>query len=305
MISKLIRENFMLPMDHPLAIENIRRHISPSSKIDNVFSDKQLNHIWKSAFDSNRSPRLNRNGTLLISGNLDEIYIKYKDIIDSIMGEVADKSPVIGGNYFITPQQYGLHNDSIRLADMKCTYSSVPLFHEQRKYTCWKNLLIPLWIGTHHDEIDGGQIVFFDQRDIDWAKVYNGGNIIQNIASIYEIVSDYEKIQFYNSNGEKIPRELNLLPFDRKLFDEYMNTPYDRLTGLTLESAFDWTVGSVFTFDAVQLHNSNEGSKKYKKKMWNSKMGLLLTFLIELDEDLLMEWRKEQKILKDQNDSIR
>ena len=56
-----------------------------------------------------------------------------------------------------------------------------------------------------------------------------------------------------------------------------------------------WEPGCPMTFDAVQLHNSNEGTKETGKKMWNSKMGLLLTFLIELDEDLLIEWRKEQK----------
>ena len=47
-------------------------------------------------------------------------------------------------------------------------------------------------------------------------------------------------------------------------------------------------------FDAVQLHNTNEGTKSKGKKLWNAKMGLLLTFLVELDDDLLIEWRKEQ-----------
>ena len=47
-------------------------------------------------------------------------------------------------------------------------------------------------------------------------------------------------------------------------------------------------------FDAVQLHATNEGSKDKNKKMWNSKMGLLMMFYKELDKDLLEEWRKEQ-----------
>ena len=53
------------------------------------------------------------------------------------------------------------------------------------------------------------------------------------------------------------------------------------------------------TFDAVQLHNTNEGTPIRGIKTWNSKMGLLLTFLIELDEDLLGEWRQFQSKLKD------
>jgi hypothetical protein len=187
-----------------------------------------------------------------------------------------------------------LHNDSIRPEDFENTYKWTPLNHERRKYTTWKNFLMPLWIGTHHDEVDGGQIAFFDQRHIDWAHVYNGGALVPNIASVYKISTDYTDLQFHDGNGNAIPKENNATPFDKETHKQFMNTPYDRLQGLSIEEVYDWVPGTAMSFDAVQLHNSNEGSKDKKMKMWNAKMGLLLTYLVELDDDLLADWRKEQ-----------
>ena len=74
-----------------------------------------------------------------------------------------------------------------------------------------------------------------------------------------------------------------------------MNTPYKRLAGLNAESVFDWRTGSPCVFDAVQLHATNEGTlDDGPRKKWNSKMGLLMTFSIELDPDLLEQWQSLQ-----------
>ena len=298
-----MRELYMLPMNHPIAQENIRRHISPAQIYDDLFDEEELDDIWKSAFDARNNVRRNRNGTVLMVGpdsGFDEIYERYKTKIDKMVGEeYATKTPSIGGNWFITPQQYGLHNDSIRPAVFEQTLKHIPLNHPQRQYTVWKNLIIPLWIGTHLDYEDGGQICFFDQRHIDWACVYNAGEKTENIASVYDICTDYTELQFYDKFGEAIPRENNNKKFNLACWEEYMNTPYERLQGLSAEHIWNWVPGTSMTFDAVQLHNTNEGSRHRRIKTWNSKMGLLLTFLIELDEDLLSEWRQFQSKLKD------
>jgi hypothetical protein len=293
-VNEYLREHYMLPMDHPIAVENMRRHSSKAEVYENFFEPEELESIWKQAFKNDRNPRMNRNGTVLIADKLEEIYFQYKERIDKALGETAAKSPSIGGNYFITPQQYGLHNDSIRPQDYENTFKETPLNHERRRFTCWKNFLIPLWIGTHHDEVDGGQIVFFNQRHIDWAHVYNGGNKTPNIASVYKISTDYTDLQFHDGDGNLIPKEDNAIPFDQKMHKLWMNTPYERLQGLSLEKVVPWKPTCAMSFDATQLHASNEGTKASGKKMWNSKMGLLLTYLIELDDDLLEEWRAEQ-----------
>lgn len=286
---------YLLPMDHPIAIENVRRHSSKAKSFENVFDEKDLDWIWKNAFTDKSVPRLNRNGTVIIDTDMEIIYKKYKEKIDACVGIRAETTPAIGGNYFITPQQYGLHQDAMREQGYKRMLEHVPITHPQRKYTTWKNFILPLWIGTHLDEVDGGQIIFFEERDIGWAKVYNGGAETKNIASIYEIVTDYGHLQFYDRNGEPMPK--NDKPFDKEFYNKYMNTPYKRLQGLTPESVFDWTPGSPCVFDAVQLHATNEGTKDKNMKTWNSKMGLLMMFYIELDEDLRIRWEDEQEKL--------
>lgn len=285
---------YLLPMDHPIAIENVRRHSSKAKCLDNMFSDDDLNWVWKNAFTDDSVPRLNKNGTVIVDTDMTKIYDKFKDKILECVGEDAANTCAIGGNYFITPQQYGLHMDAMREKGYRGMLESVPLNDEQRVFTTWKNFILPLWIGTNDEEQDGGQIVFFEQRDIGWAKVYNGGNQTPGIASIYEIVTDYTNIQFYDRNGAAIPREKNAEPFDKDFHSKYLNTPYRRVQGLSAENVFDWVPGTPMVFDAVQLHATNEGSKDKNKKMWNSKMGLLMMFYKELDEDLKEQWRKEQ-----------
>ena len=285
---------YLLPMDHPISIENVRRHSSKAECVDSLFDEDELEWLWTNSFTADyNKPRLNRNGTVIVDVDMEIVYNRYKDKFDKVLGPVAEKSPTIGGNYFITPQQYGLHMDAMREKGYNGMLETVPLNHPQRKYTTWKNIITPLWIGSHLDELDGGQIVFFEQRDIGWAKVYNGGAETKNIASIYEIVTDYSHLQFYDRAGKAMPQSTE--PFDKEFHKQYMNTPYKRLAGLNAESVFDWVPGSPCIFDAVQLHATNEGSLGTEpRKKWNSKMGLLMTFMIELDEDLLEEWQREQ-----------
>lgn len=288
---------YQLPMDHPIAIENVRRHSSKASCVTDMWTPDELDWLWKNAFTADyNKPRLNRNGTVIVDVDMQKIYNKYKDKFDTALGPLAEKSPTIGGNYFITPQQYGLHQDAMRETGYSNMLENVPLNHPQRKYTTWKNIITPLWVGSHLDELDGGQIVFFEQRDIGWAKVYNGGAETKNIASIYEIVTDYSHLQFYDRNGNSMAH--NEEPFDKEFHKQYLNTPYRRVQGLTPESVFDWTPGSPCIFDAVQLHATNEGTKGTEPaKKWNAKMGLLMTFMIELDEDLLEKWQLEQQAM--------
>jgi hypothetical protein len=291
MRSDMRREHHMLAMDNPIGIENQRRHSSKSECWKNIFDEDELDYIWKWAFKHCAKVRMNRNGTVLPAGNLEKIYKEFAHKIDPLVGPQATLSPEVGGNYFLTPQQYGLHNDSIRPGDWENTLERVPMKDPRRKYTCWKNFIIPLWIGSHHDELDGGQIMFFEERHHDWAHVYNGGGLVPNIASVYKISTDYhaDGLKFHDRNGVPKPDEDYKIPFDKEMHKKWCNTPYKRLEGLTVENVFDWVPGNPMSFDAVQLHATNQGTPG-KGQNYNAKMGLLLTFLIELDDDLKEEW---------------
>lgn len=292
-----MKENFLLPIDDDIARENIRRYLSPAEMHKNVFTNEELEYIWKSAFKTENKPRLNRNGTVIITGEngqLLDIFSYLRDKVVNLLGEAAELSPSIGGNWFITPQQYGLHNDSIRKDVWEKSLIGTPYVNKERKYTIWKNIIIPLWIGTHFDFVDGGQFLFFDQRHIEWSTVYNAGNVTPNIASVYEICDDYSDLQFYDKYGKQIDKVKNKIPFDKSVHKKFVNTPIERLQGLTLEAAFDWEPGNLYIFDCVQLHASNSGTKLKNMKTWNSKMGLLLTFIKELDPDLQEQWHLKQ-----------
>ena len=38
---------YMLPMDHPIAIENVRRHSSKAECVDDLFDKDELDWLWK------------------------------------------------------------------------------------------------------------------------------------------------------------------------------------------------------------------------------------------------------------------
>ena len=279
------RMQCLLPMDHPIAIENIRRRLSPAELKRNCIPPNVLEDIKQFAFTRTGGVRKNANGTVFIYDDLDLIVSRYSSLMDEIMPGCLS-SPCVSGNFFITPQQYGLHTDSITKHDFEESLKRVPLSDPMRRYTVWKNILIPLWLGGEED-IDGGQILFFDQRHIDWSHVYNHGNATKSIATTYPIADDYSKLDFYDGQGHLMSKDLK--PFDKEIHDRYLITPIKRLTGLSTEAVLDWTPGDAMVFDAVQLHATNRGSKHLTP--WYCKMGLLLCFIVELDEDLLHEWR--------------
>ena len=148
----------------------------------------------------------------------------------------------------------------------------------RRRFVPWRNVIIPIYTCLPGIESHG---VFFDQRHIDFAHVYHHGRKPdQKVATTYPLVDDHKDIDFHLLDGTKQDKEKNLLPYNENHFDRYLYyTPKRRLTGLTPELTCKWEVGKPIVFDAVQLHATNKG---LKDRQWNTKMGLLLTFLREM-----------------------
>ena len=38
---------YLLPMDHPIAVENVRRHSSKADCVDDLFDEDELDWLWK------------------------------------------------------------------------------------------------------------------------------------------------------------------------------------------------------------------------------------------------------------------
>ncbi len=270
-------ENYMPNLKDSGVIKNIAQNFQKAEAHDVMFDSDDLQWLYGFAYSRCHTVRHNDNGTVFISGNLQTIYKKFKDKIDAIIPG-AGNSPVVGGNFFVTPSQYGLHNDSTREKDWQDTLKDTPLDSNRRRFVPWRNVIIPIYTCLPGIESHG---VFFDQRHIDFAHVYHHGRKPdQKVATTYPLVDDHKDIDFHLLDGTKQDKEKNLLPYNENHFDRYLYyTPKRRLTGLTPELTCKWEVGKPIVFDAVQLHATNKG---LKDRQWNTKMGLLLTFLREM-----------------------
>ena len=271
-------EHHLVDLKNLKIVDNIASKLQPVCTEEGVFTKEELDWIYGFAFSRCNTVRNNDNGTIFVSGNLQGVYEKFKDKINYLIPG-ADQSPVIGGNYFITPTQYGLHNDSTRENDWKDSLKFMAIDGNIRKYVPWRNIIIPIFTGPVDIE---SHAIFFKQRHIDYAHVYHHGvNPNKKIATTYPIVKDYSTIKFHLLGNLMQEGEKNLVPYDKEHHEKYLYyTPYKRLTGLEVESTVMWKPGCPIVFDAFQLHATNKG---FANRMWDLKMGLLLTFLRKVD----------------------
>lgn len=274
---KLQYEHWLADLRDPQIKQNISENFQKAEVFDAAFTKKEISWMYGYAFSRCSKVRHNDNGTMFISGNLQGVYEKFADRIDQIIPG-AGNSPVVGGNFFITPSQYGLHNDSTRESDWQASLSETPITSDCRKYVPWRNIIIPLFTAPSNIESHG---VFFNQRHVDFAHVYHHGKKPEQIvATTYPIVENHSDIDFHLLDGTIQNKQKNLLKYNEDHYNEYLYyTPYKRLTGLSPELTCDWNPGAPIVFDAVQLHATNKGRQE---KHWTTKMGLLLTFLREL-----------------------
>ena len=175
-------ENYMPNLKDENVIRNIAENFQKAIAHDIMFDEDDLQWLYGFAYSRCHTVRHNDNGTVFISGNLQTIYKKFKDKIDNIIPG-AENSPVVGGNFFITPSQYGLHNDSTREKDWQDTLKNTPLDSNRRRFVPWRNVIIPIYTCLPGVESYG---VFFDQRHIDFAHVYHHGRKPdQKVATTY------------------------------------------------------------------------------------------------------------------------
>ena len=274
---KLEYEHWLANLKDPAVKQSIASNFQKAQVFEEAFTKEEISWMYGYAFSRCNTVRHNDNGTMFISGNLQGVYEKFADRINQMVPG-AETSPVVGGNFFITPSQYGLHNDSTRESDWKNSLTKTPIDHKGRKYVPWRNIIIPLFTAPANIE---SHAVFFDQRHVDFAHVYHHGKKPeQTVATTYPIVDNHVDIDFYLLDGTVQDKTSNLVKYNKEHYDEYLYyTPYKRLTGLTPELTCEWKPRAPIVFDAVQLHATNKGRQD---NHWTTKMGLLLTFLREI-----------------------
>lgn len=278
----LAYECYMPDLAGEYARDAMRKILEPAIVSQEEFNEEELAWLYAFAFGCCHNVRHNANGTIFVSGNHDLIVTKFADKLERVLPGCT-KSPKISGNFFITPSQYGLHNDSTRRTDWENSIVKLAVNSPLRKYTPWRNIIIPLWLARPQIASHG---VWFDQRHIDFAHVYNHGEELPPPATTYPIVTDHATIDFHNQRGELISKEQTAKEYDLDHYNKFLrNTPRSRLRGLSPESTIEWIPGKPIVFDAVQLHATNQGTNlrpSGRTDAWELKMGLLLTFLKEI-----------------------
>ena len=237
--------------------ETIINNLSKAQAFKNILTSNEIEDIWKLAF-SNNSVRKNPLGNIFISGNC------VKAAYELIKHKIPINAKLYSGNFFICTTPYGIHLDSFNQKEEKDDGTTI-----------YKNVLIPLWIGGCND---GGKVIFFDQRLVDYGCAFNKGGPTSYKESRYQVYNDYLDLQFYDGNRQKIDKKLNNVPFNSLYHLLYFNhINQERLEGFTAESFLDWKPGNILVFDAIQVHASAYGEKK-----WKNKMGLLLRFKVDI-----------------------
>lgn len=237
--------------------ETLLQNFSEARHIENILNQDELEFIWKLAFQDG-DVRKNSLGNLFIIGDC------VKDSYNMIKHKLPIDTEFSGGNFFITNNPYGLHMDGF-----KENQDNI------ENYIVYKNILIPLWIGGSNE---GGNLVFFNQRLIDYSSAFNKGGKSEYNQSTYKIHIDYSDLQYYDQNGHEINKSLNNEPLDVEIYNNHLShIEYARLDGFTVENIFPWVPGDIMIFDALQVHASTWGTPK-----WLNKMGLLLKFKVKM-----------------------
>lgn len=133
--------------------------------------------------------------------------------------------------YFKTDRPHIIHNDDA---------FNYPL--------CYKGINIPLDFEIDHaDPVTYPQLCFFDQYYLDGpSKFFKGSS---DIKAFYNLsVYDYSEV-----------RNLSSVPFPADIKQKYFpSMPDSWLEGLSLNSAFTQTPGSITVFDTVRLHCASD-----------------------------------------------
>ena len=234
--------------------EQYKNYMLPSKQYNNVLDKTQLDQLVDFMFKKTDNWRTSPTGNLFFSGNLDKLGEDYiVPWLGDIIKDTIDFNEVyqIKGNFFHTPHQYGVHTD---MPEPNNGYN-----HNRITY---RSILIPLYILPSTKS----HITFYDQRVLDTGCTLDHGP--HQSTTHYRSFNDYSKIDHvYTLEGKtKISDKPMTEEEYKRNFLHWAPTTIERYTGLSVENTFEWTPGSVITFDTAQIHSSNCGETPFKTK---------------------------------------
>ena len=231
-----------------------RKFMMKSKQYNDVLDKDQRDQLVTFMFKETENWRTSPTGNLFFRGNFATLGEKYiLPWLSEVINDTIDFDSVTSwqGNFFHTPHQYGIHTDMPEPNNQ---------FSENR--ITYRSILIPLYILPERTT----HISFFDQRVIDTGCTLDYGPF--KSTTHYRSFTDYSLIEHvYDLDGTTTIADRPMLKeeFEKHFLNQAPST-IERYTGLTVENTFDWTPGSVITFDTAQIHCSTLGKEPFKTK---------------------------------------
>lgn len=233
-------------------------YLKPSRCYTNVLSEKCITDLVDFMFRKTESWRTSPTGNLFFAGNFislveDYVYPMLKDVIDQedIDWNVVDN---VGGNFFHTPHQYGIHTD---MPEIENSYS--------KHVVPYRSILIPLYVLAPVDHVS--HMIYYKQRVVDSGCTLDHGP--HTSTTHYRSFKDYSKIEnVYTLDGPttiNMEEKMSTEEFTKAGLDK-APSPIERYNGLSVENSFEWRPGDIHTFDTCQVHSSTKGIPKFKTK---------------------------------------
>lgn len=234
--------------------DQYRKFMMKSKEYKNALDKDQRDRLVDFMFRETENWRTSPTGNLFFRGNFkrlgEEFIVPW---LGDLISDTIDFDSVTSwqGNFFHTPHQYGIHTDmpepNNEFSENKITYRSI---------------LIPLYIlpdRTTH-------MTFFDQRVIDTGCTLDWGPY--KSTTHYRSFTDYSLIEHvYTLDGLTTigDEDMTQEEFEKNHFHEAPSS-IERYKGLSVENTFEWTPGTVMTFDTAQIHCSSLGNPPFKTK---------------------------------------
>lgn len=221
---------------------NIIHNFSPAKKIDNFFTEKEIEILRLYQFQNARTVKFQASSSNIQPlASIPMLFRNEKWLRQKFLEIFGDFSGNHSGNYFISNQPHDAHLDLITEEEGA---PEDPYFDDVIPF---KSVIIPLFLTK------GAQAhtAFMHQRRIGYSVILDRDAEKSQDTAMYEISRNYNN--FIDINGEPMDPEKDYGEWDP---NKYPHISENSFRGLSHETILEQDVGSILVFDACQVHAS-------------------------------------------------
>ena len=244
--------------------EKIIDNFSTAQCIDNFFTPEEVSILSEYQFANGErlkwTPTSNNMQSVVdidtMFANINWLDAKFRNIFDNYFENHT-------GNFYITTQLHDCHVDLLteaELDDYDWTHRVIP----------WKSVVVPLML-SHNAQT---YTAFFKQRHIGNSITIDKDYVSDQGDSMYELSREHPTYYLQDGSVSENDAQFNN--------NEYLFPQIGKQTlqGLEIENCFKFNPGSIFVFDACQLHASCASIDKPNERFLKS--GINIQFYKEI-----------------------